>query len=309
MNGSQTFLDQLNSAARTGTNFGAFAAPDGRAAALNAVNKVDAVMALPDVTTKILRAVEDPNTTTQQLCALVSQDPALMTRILTVVNSSLFGLRGKVDSIERAVVHLGLRGVKQLAVAAGLGQVFRGNGIGDCTPKRIWMHSIAVAVAARELAREMSIPAAEEIFIAGLVHDLGLLAAIQVFPHHLEVVCHQAKASSVDFCQLEQSMYGADHQLLGEALAARWKFPKICQLVACFHHSPASAMFAERQYVGIVHIADAICCKSDYGFNLTAKHQAVDTTCLSDSRADQAMIDRVSQKLPQLIAAASSLVN
>jgi HD-like signal output (HDOD) protein len=307
---AQTFLEQLKSAASSGTNFGAFAAPAARELAVHAVNKVDSVMALPEVTTKILAAVDDPNTTTQQLCSLVSQDPSLMTRILTVVNSSLFGLRGKMDSIERAVVHVGLRGVKQLAVAAGLGQVFRGRGVEDCTPKRIWLHSIAVAVAARQLAQEVSLPGAEEIFIAGLVHDLGLLVAIQVFPRQLQLVCQQAKSSNIEFCELERQCMGTDHQLLGEALASRWKFPQICRVAASSHHAPMSAMFADRQPVAVMHVADTMCCQSqsDYGFNLTARNQPVDFSIAAGAGIDQAAIDRVSQKLPQLISDASSLV-
>src|SRR5262249_59318602 len=102
--------------------------PSPTKAAAKAVTTVQAFMTWPDVTAGILAAIDTPATTVDKLHQLVSQDPSLVTRMLTVVNSALFGLPGKVDSIERAVVILGLRGVKNLAIAAGLGQVFRGAG-------------------------------------------------------------------------------------------------------------------------------------------------------------------------------------
>ncbi len=234
-----------------------------------------------------------------------------MTRILRVVNSALFGMPRKIDSIERAVVYLGLRGIKILAIAAGVGQLFRtGQTVESCTPRSIWVHSIAVAVTARELAREAVAAIAEDLFVAGLIHDLGLLLALQQFPAQLQTVCQQARLPGAEFCQLEREIIGTDHQWLGEGVTARWRFPRACQIAARFHHTPITAAPQDRTMVTLIHVADTICCKANHGFNLTALNQSLslDTATLAQAGLDSATIERVSQRLPDMISAAADLI-
>src|SRR6266542_2667408 len=132
---------------------------------------------------KKVTTLEDPRSTAASLHKIVAHDPALATRILKVVNSAFYGLPGQIGSIDRAIVLLGLNAVKNIAVAASLGQLFRG--VKLCqgfTAKDLWTHCIAVGVAARELARQMKVPIAEEAFLAGMIHDVGMLVSLQVWP-------------------------------------------------------------------------------------------------------------------------------
>src|SRR5215218_10017858 len=134
----------------------------------DAVKKISAIATLPEVTNKIIVTVEDPKASASTLHKIVSHDPALVSRILKVVNSAFYGLPGQIGSIERAIVLLGLNAVKNIAVAASLGQMFRGVRLCEgFTAKDLWTHCIATGVAARELAREMKLPIVEEAFLSG----------------------------------------------------------------------------------------------------------------------------------------------
>src|SRR5205807_4666228 len=134
------------------------------------------------VTVKIIQTVEDPKSSATQLHKIVAHDPALVTRILKVVNSAFYGLPGQIGSIERAIVLLGLNAVKNIAVAASLGQLFRGAKLCEgFTAKDLWTHCIAVGVAARELARQLKLPIADEAFLAGMIHDVGILISLQLY--------------------------------------------------------------------------------------------------------------------------------
>src|SRR5436190_13517394 len=127
-----------------------------------AIKKITAIATLPEITSKIIEIVEDPKSTAAALHKIVSHDPALVTRILKVVNSAFYGLPGQIGSVERAIVLLGLNAVKNIAVAASLGQLFRGARLCDkFTPKDLWRHCIAVGVAARDLAKQMKLPMAD----------------------------------------------------------------------------------------------------------------------------------------------------
>src|SRR5882672_10173927 len=138
-----------------------------------AVKKVTSIATLPEITSRIIRTVEDPKSTAAALHKIVSHDPALVTRILKVVNSAFYGLPGQVGSIERAIVLLGLNAVKNIAVAASIGQLFRGAKLCEgYTAKDLWTHCIAVAVAARDLAKQANPALADEAFLAGMIHDI-----------------------------------------------------------------------------------------------------------------------------------------
>src|SRR5205085_242260 len=160
---------------------------------LDAVKKVNSIATLPEVTGKIIATVEDPKSTAGTLHKIVSHDPALVTRIMKVVNSAFYGLPGQIGSIERAIVLLGLNAVKNISVASSLGQMFRGVKLCEgYTAKDLWRHCIAVGVVARELAKQLKLPIVDEAFLAGMIHDVGVLVELQTAPESLHHVCEQA---------------------------------------------------------------------------------------------------------------------
>jgi HD-like signal output (HDOD) protein len=287
----------------------ASASVDPHARVLDAVKKVNSFATLPEVTGKIIATVEDPKSTAGTLHKIVSHDPALVTRIMKVVNSAFYGLPGQIGSIERAIVLLGLNAIKNIAVAASLGQLFRGAKLCEgFTAKDLWTHCIAVGVTARELAKQMKMPVADEAFLAGMIHDVGLLISLQTAPEQLRQVCETAKTSDRAFIELEKEIMGMDHQQLGSCLAEQWRFPKNCQLVAGHHHQPARLGEQNRLLVTLVYVADTICCQSNHGFNLTAMHQRLDELELRGVQLDQTLIARTAANLDELVKVASTLL-
>jgi putative nucleotidyltransferase with HDIG domain len=275
-----------------------------------AMGKLNSIGTLPEVTVQIIKTVEDPKSSASQLNAIVAHDPSLVSRVLKVVNSSFYGLPGQVSSIERAIVLLGLNGVKNLAVAASLGQLFRGAKLCEqFGAKDLWTHCIAVAVGAKELALKVDSRLADEAFLAGMIHDIGLLAELQIWPEKLRQVCTEAQerqGAGETFCQLEDRIIGVDHEQLGRALAQRWRFPRSCQDVAGNHHNP-TACNESKLLVGLVHIADIICCQQGHGFNLTAFGQQPQATDFESIGLNSAICDEVAAQLPAKVAEAVAL--
>jgi HD-like signal output (HDOD) protein len=281
---------------------------DPQTLAREAVKKVNAIATLPEVTVKIVSTVEDPKSTASALHKIVAHDPALVTRILKVVNSSFYGLPGQIGSIERAIVLLGLNAVKNIAVAASLGQLFRGVKLCEgYTAKDLWTHSIAVGVAARELAREMKIQIADEAFLAGMIHDIGLLVALQVWPEKLRQTCETVQQTGGDFCQIERDIAGVDHQQLGAVLTEAWKFPRSCQLVAGYHHRPRELAVDTRLLVTLVTVADTICAQQKHGFNLTALNQRLEEVGLDEVKLEGDAVQRVAGRLGDLVKSSAGV--
>jgi putative nucleotidyltransferase with HDIG domain len=265
------------------------------------VGNLDTIATLPEVVARITATVNDPNSTAADLHRIISHDPALVTRLLKLVNSAFYARSTEIDSVERAVVLLGFETVHHLAIAATMGRLFKGVKICEgFTARDLWNHCIAVAVVAREMARQIRQETADEVFLAGLVHDVGILVSLQVCRGRLRQVCEKAKAQSMPFSMLELDVIGVDHQELGAALASRWGFPHACRIVARYHHHPSLADGQWQTAAAIVHAADTLCCQAGVGFNLTAVNQMADETAFK-GLVPMRVIDSANSHLHELV--------
>jgi putative nucleotidyltransferase with HDIG domain len=273
-----------------------------------ALSKVSDITALPEVTARIMDVVEDPKATAHDMHEIVKTDPALATKILKVVNSAFYGLPAQISSLDRAIVMLGLSAVKNIALAASLSQLFTPEPICDrFEPKDLWKHSIAVGVCARLLARASGKNFTEEAFVAGLVHDMGLLITHQLFPKQLREVAEHCLAKPSDFCEVEREVIGADHQAFGFAIAQKWKFPPGLRNAIAYHHNPHSLKPEFRKLATIIYVADAICCQNEYGFYLTAAQSDVTEDDLASIELTLPAVEKLLEELPELYEEAESV--
>src|SRR5690349_12843039 len=210
----------------------------------DAIREISHIATLPEITLKIVELVESPNSTAQDLHKVIANDPALCSRILKVVNSAFYGLPGQIGSINRAIVLLGLNAVKNIAIAASLAKLFRG---GSLTPefcaKDLWSHSVATATASKMLADHLKLGFVDEAFLAGLIHDIGIIVEIQYDRHRVIEVLGRVKPGpdgvpQEDMLEVETEVFGANHQEFGQGLCEKWKFPKNFALVTGYHHRP-----------------------------------------------------------------------
>ncbi len=229
-----------------------------------AIREISHIATLPEVTLQIIQMVEDPKSTASDLHEVISGDPALSSRILKVVNSSFYGLPGQIASINRAIVLLGLNAVKNIAIAASLSKLFRG---GDLTPrfsaKDLWEHSNATAAASKIIADTLKMGLGDEAFLAGLMHDIGIMVEMQADREKLiEVIeslgINAAGVPLADMLETEETVFGANHCNFGEGLCKKWKFPRCLELVTAFHHNPLKADPDSRTLPAVVYLADRL---------------------------------------------------
>lgn len=275
-----------------------------------ALSRIGDIATLPEVTSRIITVVDDPKSTARDLHNIIKNDPALAAKILKVVNSAFYGLPGQVSEIDRAIVLLGLSAVKNIAISASISRLFTADKISDKFSARdIWKHSVAVGVAARQFAVYNGRRAfAEEAFLAGLIHDLGLLVERQAYPDQLAEVIRQAGKGGRSFCDLEMEIIGADHQSLGSALAAKWKFPRALQIVLGYHHNVGNLGEDHRLLPVMVYVADTLCCHERYGFYLTGEGQALDDTMLASIGLTESQFTTIREELPEQIEAAEAIL-
>lgn len=273
-----------------------------------ALARVTEVSSLPEITSRIVQVVENPDASAHDMHEIVKNDPALATKILKVVNSAFYGLPAQIASLDRAIVMLGLSAVKNIALAASMARMFKPGRISDeFSARDLWRHCIAVGVCARMLNGAAGGQQREEAFVAGLVHDLGLLVGYQAFNDEFGQVVEACVASPQDFCALERQLIGADHQQTGLALAKRWKFPQVLRSVISYHHDPEPLQPELRKVVTVIQVADTICCQQEYGFYLTSAAQDLTLDMLDMIGVSEEKLGEIVEALPQQIAEAEQI--
>lgn len=269
-----------------------------------AVASIGDIATLPEVTIKIIELAEDPKSTARDLHEVIKNDPALSVKVLKVVNSAFYGLPGQVASVDRAIILLGLSAVKNIAIAASIARLFKGKRISEqFSAADLWRHSVAVAVGARAIAKCSPHPAmTDEVFVAGLIHDVGTLVERQSYPDQFAEVIQRCSEENIDFIECERQVIGADHQAFGVGLTTRWKFPRHLRAAVGFHHNPEALSPELRSMAVLIKTADVLCCQEKIGFYLTARNGRISEDLLDILGISMEQLDQVRATFPEQVA-------
>ncbi|HVN04426.1 MAG TPA: HDOD domain-containing protein [Bryobacteraceae bacterium] len=196
------------------------------------------IPAFPPIVLRLLDLLGRDNVEIRELVALISSDPAFSAQILQVANSPLFGFRGQIDSLQSALVVLGLRRVRSLcmtvATANHMKAVLRIEELGRC-----WRHMLACAILTEELAHSCS-AFEDRAYTAGLLHDVGRLGLLLAYPLEYTELLRNAGRNALELLDCERETLGMDHCTAGRLLAVQWNLPPDFQIVAARHHDPQS---------------------------------------------------------------------
>lgn len=212
--------------------------------------------AAPTLVVKLNRVMEDPHASASDVAQIVSTSPSLTALMLRIVNSAAFGLPRKVDRISRAVSLLGTREISSLALGISVMQAFRNipDDLIDMTS--FMMHSLACATIARILAALANISHTEQLFIAGLLHDIGKLILFKYFPEHAKALFCLSLNPGGDrsVYEIEKSTMGKTHSQVARLLLKKWNFPRSLQDNIICHHTPSRSQTPAE--AAIIQVAD-----------------------------------------------------
>lgn len=225
------------------------------------VDRIHSVSSLPTIVAQVLEVVNDDNSSVADLKRVVESDPALTSRVLRTVNSAAYGLRTSVDSIHKAIGLLGFNEVRNLAVTASVAEIFRQEELVGAYQRRgLWKHMVSVAIIARMVALRSGIKSFEEVFMGGLLHDLGIIL-IDQYLHADFVKMMKSLPEDKTLWMHEREVFGFDHTQLGARVGENWRFPASSIAVIRFHHDPQRAKPENRSLVQVVEVANFLCAK------------------------------------------------
>lgn len=221
--------------------------------------KLDAIRDVPTLPAIALRAVgisNDEDSSARELAEFICQDQALTTTLLTLTNAAAYGVAGRVATVDRAVVIMGFAKVRTIVLSSATANIF--SGTSDCVDRgRLWRHSIGTATAARLLARGEPGIDPETAYIAGLLHEVGIVILDRYFHDALRAAVRMAYVQQCTIDSSLRDLLGLDQFKVGGYLAQRWQLPGALVTSIGMHNSPPIAN-GHAQVVAIVHVASMI---------------------------------------------------
>ncbi|MDR1310176.1 MAG: HDOD domain-containing protein [Deltaproteobacteria bacterium] len=222
------------------------------------VRKIKNLPTVPGIVAKISRMVENPETSAAEVGRLISQDQVLSAKVLRMANSAFFGMSRKISSISQALVILGFEVVKGLVLTSSVFDMIQKSMAG------LWEHSIGCAAASGAVATLLGRDDAEEILVAGLLHDLGKVVLALNLPEEMRLIMAKVSSGDVLFYEAENQLLDFDHSELGQWLAEHWNLPESLAEPMRLHHRPEKAVL-KPECTAIVHIADIIIRAKGFG--------------------------------------------
>ena len=190
------------------------------------VDRCGRLYSLPVVAMRVLELTTSPTVNVKALKDCIENDPALTSKVLRVVNSSLFGLSREVTNLNQALALLGITPLKLLVLGFSLpDELFLG--INGDILRRYWHRTLIKAVAAREISHRVLPKAGDESFIAGLLQDIGALVLLQELGEKYSRFLDCALLKAGNLAEAERKSLGYDHVTLSARLLERWKLPDL----------------------------------------------------------------------------------
>jgi HD-like signal output (HDOD) protein len=231
------------------------------------ISNIDQLPPLPEVATKVINMVNDPDVSFKQVAQEISKNQAITANILKLCNSAYFSKGNEITSIDRAIVTLGLKEVKDIVLLVVAKPVLEKPVIGyDLGQGDLWKQGLAVATMSREIAlNKKRKDISDVVFTGGIIHNVGkVVIALYVQQAFMEIL-KLVQEKSITFHEAEKNVLGFNHQEVGEKILEKWNFPPVLRSIVRFYQDPELAPPAHQIEVSIVHVANAICLMGGIG--------------------------------------------
>lgn len=251
---------------------------------------------LPTIPAAALKVIQETNSTSSSagtVASILGTDQALSVRVLRLSNSAYYGLSRRVTNLSEAVIVLGMRTVRNLALVASsypfMVKEVPGYKLG---PKDLWKHGFGVAVGAQLIAKLSKKVNDEEAFTAGLLCDIGKIALSIWFEDKTEAMAQFAVAKEMSFTQAEHLLLGYTHAEVGAHMALTWNLPESIVKSIRYHHYPGAAETQE-PIVDCVHVADYLTMMLGFGLGGDGMQYEFDPTTLERLGLDANDLDGI----------------
>ncbi|MFA5863836.1 MAG: HDOD domain-containing protein [Phycisphaerae bacterium] len=246
------------------------------------IRQMESLPTISVVATRLLQATTSKESSIKEVISLIQSDQSLTAKILGLTRKAYLGLGESANTVEKAVVMLGFEAVKNAVLSIQVFEAFGGKGktknkgIGEhekFNRQEFWKHCLAVACTAQLIVEQMPNRKGldpNEIFVCGLLHDLGKVALDTCLPKSFERVVEIAVNNHTSISDVERRILGMDHAAIGKRLADHWKLPDNIVHAIWLHHHKSTSLpphIPYRDLIDIIYLADLIAREQRIGFS------------------------------------------
>jgi HD-like signal output (HDOD) protein len=228
---------------------------------------------IPAILAPLLRYLEQPveQVDVHKVAELIAQDKPLAAQCLQMANSPLFGPWQKVDSLRGAIIGLGIQRVSDIAMSCSVLNLLPAKN-GGVDPVVFWEHSLGCALVCRRFARKISFADPSKAYLAGLLHDLGIIVNLWALPQEFRGAYEVAGEEGIPLHEAEQKVLGFTHCDSGGLLAEKWALPPDLVAVVAHHHAPQQSE-NHTALVTLVELSDLLCRMTGPTYGYVEKRQ------------------------------------
>lgn len=259
-------------------------------------SRVEEMPRVSETPYRLLKVLAQKDYSIDEVIQIVEADVSLTAQCLKMVNSAAYALLRQVNSIKQAVVLLGSQTLVRIALAHAFKSIFMTSMKGySANPHDFWEHSVRTAIMARVISQKTKLKIPPDFaYTAGLLHDIGKAIISEFFDkYYSELVEEMDRKESGDFLEIEHSILGTDHTLVGEAMARKWGLSDDLQAVIRYHHHLSECPKEYSALTGLVHVADILTMMSGSGTGVDTLAYSLDKSFAENISLDRKMISEL----------------
>ena len=227
---------------------------------VNSIIQTQELATLPPIATKVLMMLEDDNIDMRTLAQVIETDASMSLKLLRVANSPLYATKTHINSINQALLILGLNRLTNIVLGVSIFSKFlvASQKLEMKLMEKFWWHSSCTGIVAKALTSKLRLNFKELEFIGGLLHDIGKMAMMQYDPAKFKKVVELIEEKEITDIIAEREIFGTDHAEVGEQIAKLWKLPEDLIFVISNHNSPEQIP-EYKELISVVRFSDLLC--------------------------------------------------
>ena len=273
------------------------------------INNIAALPTMPEVATKILNMVNDPEVSFKAVAEELAKDQSMTTNVLKLCNSAYFSKGKEITSIERAIVTLGIKELTNIVMVIAAKPILDKYVIGyDLGKGELWKQGLLVGILSKQIALlKNRKDIADVVFTGGIIHNVGKTVIAIYVQNTYNDILEEVRKNNITFTEAEKNVMGYSHQEISEKILEKWNFPAVLRAIVRYYAEPENAPAEFKTEVSIVHIAHSIGIMAGIGIGSDGLYHQLSKLAIDNLKMDNQELEELFTKIPEITKQAMAI--